>query len=173
VALVEPGRGHDSAVFLLAWNWRRASGVSQVGLGMAIGSAWLPLTKQVVDTLPEATAVFEIGSLVRSVLLIGGDPSETVRTSVQRALDDPRLRLRARCIRYELTTDPRGRAGELLAAYRAAHDGALPAEQPRLAATIHALTPPSEARPAAASGASAPTKRPVESVSFLRVRTVA
>jgi hypothetical protein len=137
-----------------------------------MGSAWLPLTKHVVDALPEATAVFEIGSLVRSVLLIGGDSNETVRTAVQRALDDPRLRLRAHCLRYELTTDPRGRANQLLAAYRAAHGGALPSEQPPLPATLHALPPPAETRPVGAIEL-ASAKRPVETVTFLRARTVA
>jgi hypothetical protein len=140
---------------------------------MAIGSAWLPLTKHVVDMLPEATAVFEIGSLVRSTLLIGGDPSETLREAVQRALDDPRLRLRARCLRYELTTDPRGRAGQLLADYRAAHGGALPSEQPRLGARIHALPPVVDPRPTVLAAEAAPAKRPVETVTFLRARTVA
>jgi hypothetical protein len=138
---------------------------------MAIGSTWQPLTPDALDGLPDAMAVFEIGNLVRSVLYIGGDPNESLRASVRRALDDPRLRLRARCIRWELTTDPRARAGQLIAAYRAAHGGALPSEQPRTAATIHALLPPaSETRPYAPD---APAKRPVEAATFLRVRTVA
>ncbi|HEY8517484.1 MAG TPA: hypothetical protein VIS07_18395 [Candidatus Binatia bacterium] len=143
---------------------------------MAIGSAWHPLTPDAVDRLPEAMAVFEIGNLVRSVLYIGGDPNETLRSAVRRALDNPKLRLRARCIRWELTTDPRTRAQQLLAAYRAAHGGALPPEQPRSSATVHALVPPvAETRPAAPSApiAEAPVKRPVQAASFLRVRTVA
>ncbi len=139
---------------------------------MAIGSAWQPLTKHVIDSLPDATGVFEIGSLVRSVLLIEGDPNETVRAAVQRVLEDPRLRMRAHCVRYELTSDPRGRVNQLLARYRTTHGGALPAWQPRQPATVHALASISgEARtPASAPDATTP-RRPAENVTFLRART--
>jgi hypothetical protein len=140
---------------------------------MAIGSPWQPLFPTAVDALPDATAVFEIGSLVRNVLVIGGDANEGLRAAVRRALDNPRLRLRARCIRWELTTDPRARAGQLLAAYRAAHGGAIPAEQPRnTPATVHVIVPhagdvlPASVEPLVA-------KRPSAAASFLRVRTVA
>lgn len=147
---------------------------------MAIGSPWQPLTPTAIDLLPDAMAVFEIGSLVRSVLFIGGDPTVGLRTAVRRALDDPKLRLRARCIRWELTTDPRGRAASLLAAYRAAHGGALPPEQPRTSsATVHVILPPAaDAVPAITERPPAiadrpPAKRPSAPASFLRVRTVA
>lgn len=139
---------------------------------MAIGSAWQPLTKHVIDNLPDATGVFEIGSLVRSVLLIGGDPNETLRTAVQRVLEDPRLRLRGHCLRYELTSDPRGRANQLLARYRATHGGALPPEQPRQPATVHTLAPVSGEARAPVPHAEAPAaRRPAENLTFLRART--
>ena len=140
---------------------------------MAIGFAWQPLTPEVVDGLPEAMAVFEIGSLVRSVLFIGGDANEGLRSCVRRALDDPRLRLRARCLRYELTADPRARVGHLLAAYRSTHDGALPAEQPRGGATVHSLLPVSAEPRAVPMPAEPATAHALEAASFLRVRTVA
>lgn len=146
--------------------------VPQVELGMAIGSAWQPLTPNAVDALPDAMAVFEIGSLVRSVLYIGGEANEGLRDAVRRALDEPRLRLRARCVRWELTTDPRGRAAQLLASYRAAHEGASPAEQPRAQASVRVFLPL-----AAEQRAVLPepplAKRAAAPATFLRIRTVA
>lgn len=141
---------------------------------MAIGAAWQPLSPEVLDGLPDTTAVFEIGSLVRSVLYIGGDPNEGLRACVARALENPRLRMRARCVRWELTSDPRARAGQLLSAYRAAHDGALPAEQPRAAATVRSLMGPvaPEAHPAKAP-VEPTTRGPLQSTTFLRVRRFA
>jgi hypothetical protein len=73
--------------------------VAQVGTGMAIGSTWQPLTPNAIEALPDAPAVFELGSLVRSVLFIGGDAGDGLRAAVHRALADPRLRLMAHCVR--------------------------------------------------------------------------
>lgn len=142
---------------------------------MAIESAWQPLTPAALDALPDAMAAFEIGSLVRSVLYIGGDPNEGLRAAVRRALGDPRLRLRARCIRWEPSADPRGRAAELLARYRASHGGSTPAEQPRTSATVRVFLPPSpDTQQLVAPRASVATTRlPVSPATFLRVRTVA
>lgn len=140
---------------------------------MAIGSAWQPLTPHAVESLPDAMAVFEIGSLVRTVLFIGGEANEGLRECVRRALGDPRLRLRAHCVRWELTSDPRGRAAQLLAAYRSAHDGAAPSEQPRAASTVRVFLPlQPDSRPAAPPVEPTPM-RAVPPASFLRVRTVA
>jgi hypothetical protein len=137
---------------------------------MAIGSTWQPLTATAVDALPDAPAVFELGSLVRSVLFIGGDASEGLRAAVLRALADPRLRLQARCLRWELSGDPRTHAAQLLAGYRATHDGAVPAAQPRSASTVRTLpAPPAEPRPSV-RGATPAAPAPA---TFLRVRTVA
>jgi hypothetical protein len=141
---------------------------------MAIGTPWQPLTAAAIDALPDAMAVFEIGSLVRNVLVIGGDANEGLRAAVRRALDNPRLRLRARCIRWELTSDPRARAAQLLAAYRASHEGASPAEQPRtMPATVHVILPHAGDVVPAAIAEPLPAKRPSAPASFLRVRTVA
>jgi len=149
---------------------------------MAIEATWQPLTATAIASLPETTAVFEIGSLVRTVLYIGGDPSEGLSTAVRRALESPRLRLRAHCIRWEVTADPRGRAAELLAAHRAAHRGASPAEQPRPAPGVRVFLPmAAEAHPGSAALRPVPTsqtsaiasKRAPAAASFLRVRTVA
>lgn len=141
---------------------------------MAIGTPWQPLTPTALDSLPDAMAVFEIGSLVRTVLYIGGDPEEGLKAAVRRALDDPRLRLRARCIRWEMSTDPRSRAAELLAAHRAAHGGATPAEQPRPAPGVRVFLPVgAETHPPAASPPTAVARRTIAPATFLRVRTVA
>ena len=142
---------------------------------MAIESAWQPLTPDAVDALPDAMAAFEIGSLVRSVLYIGGDPNEGLRAAVRRALSDPRLRLRARCLRWEPSADPRGRAAELLARYRASHGGSTPAEQPRASATVRVFLPLSQETqpPAVPRASAAATRLPVAPATFLRVRTVA
>jgi hypothetical protein len=148
--------------------------VAQVELGMAIEGPWQPLTPTVIASLPEAMAAFEIGSLVRTVLYIGGDPNEGLQTAVRRALATADLRIRAHCIRWESTTDPRGRAAELLAAHRAAHAGATPAQQPRSVPAVRVFLPaPSEPRPAPTARAADATKRSPAAASFLRVRTVA
>lgn len=149
---------------------------------MTMEATWQPLTPASIASLPETMAAFQIGSLVRTVLYIGGDPNEGLRTAVRRALESPRLRLRAHCIRWEATPDPRGRAADLLAAHRAAHDGASPAEQPRPAQGVRVFLPmAAEAHPGSAalravpasSPSALPAKRAPAAASFLRVRTVA
>ena len=157
---------------MLARNWRDAIAVAQVELGMAIEAPWQPLTPTVIASLPEAMAAFEIGSLVRTVLYIGGDAEDGLRSVVRRALAAPKLRLRAHCIRWEATADPRGRAAELVAAHRAAHGGAAPAEQPRPVPGVRVFLPAApEARPVPPRVPVA--KRAPAAASFLRVRTVA
>jgi len=139
---------------------------------MAIESAWQPLTPTAVEALPDAMAAFEIGSLVRSVLYIGGDPNEGLRDAVRRALADPRLRLRAHCLRWEPTTDPRGRAAQLLARYRACHGGVAPSEQPR-ASTVRVFLPATPEAQPTGSRVLPGAKRPAAPATFLRIRTVA
>lgn len=139
---------------------------------MAIEAPWQPLTPTVLASLPEAMAAFEIGSLVRTVLYIGGEPGEGLQTAVRRAMTNPKLRLRAHCIRWQLTPDPRGLAGALVAAHRAAHAGAAPAEQPRAASAVRVFLP-APAEPAAPHAVPAAAKRPPAAVRFLRIRTVA
>lgn len=139
---------------------------------MAIEAPWQPLTPTVVASLPEATAAFEIGSLVRTVLYIGGEPGEGLRSAVRRALTDPKLRLRAHCIRWETTPDPRAVAAELVAAHRAAHGGAAPAEQPRQPPSVRVFLP-APPEPQATPTIPAAAKRPAAAVRFLRIRTVA
>lgn len=141
---------------------------------MAIESAWQPLTKAAVDALPDAMAVFELGSLVRNVVYIGGDPDEGLRSAVRRVLDDPRLRLRARCLRWEPTHDPRGRAAELLSRYRAAHGGSAPSAQPQKVGGVRVFLPlPSDTQPPPKRAVSPSVGRPDVAPTFLRVRTVA
>jgi hypothetical protein len=137
---------------------------------MAIGSTWQPLTPNAIEALPDAPAVFELGSLVRSVLFIGGDAGDGLRAAVHRALADPRLRLMAHCVRWELSSDPRAHAAQLLAGYRATHGGAAPTAQPRSAPSVRSLLPP--AAPSEPRAATAPSPA-FEAPTFLRVRTVA
>jgi len=156
--------------------------VAQREWGTTMEAMWQPLTPASIASLPETMAAFQIGSLVRTVLYIGGDPDEGLRTAVRRALASPRLRLRAHCIRWEATPDPRGRAADLLATHRATHQGASPAEQPRSAPGVRVFLPMApEAHPGAAGLRAVPTpqtsaiatKRAPAAASFLRVRTVA
>ena len=127
---------------------------------MAIESAWQPLTPAVLDALPDAMAVFELGSLVRSVLYIGGDPNEGLRAAVRRALADTRVHLRAHCLRWQSTSDPRGSAAQLLAQYRAAHGGASPVEQPRPVPGVRVFLPLAPDAPPAPQRAASASKRP-------------
>jgi hypothetical protein len=140
---------------------------------MPVSNGWKLITPELLEALPDRQGVFELGSLVRSVVFIGGDADAGLRSMVREALAEPRLRMRARCLRFELTDDPRGRANQLVAEYRAAHGGALPAEQPRGSAPLLSLSAaPVEGR------VTRPRLQPARAAtdcdpSFLRIRTVA
>jgi len=99
------------------------------------------ITVGLLESLPDGPGVFAFGSLVRSTLAVGGDGDPSLRAAVQRALANPRLRLRAHCLRVELVPDPASRVRELLAAYANAHDGQLPPEQPRVGAALEVRSP--------------------------------
>jgi hypothetical protein len=106
---------------------------------MTLSGEWRVITPGMVESLPDGPGVFALGSLVRSILVVGGDDELSLREAVERALANPRLRLRAHCIRIELAADPATRVREILAGYARAHGDRLPPEQPRAAAS--AATP--------------------------------
>lgn len=106
---------------------------------------WLPLIPDVVASLPETSAVFEVASLVRHVLYVGrGEGNLQARlTALAR---HPGGQLPPRVGGYWFRYHPTDAAAEadtaraILDAYRRVHDGRTP---PANAADPHA-TPPSE-----------------------------
>lgn len=113
---------------------------------MGIDASWRRITSAQLETLPEAPGVFELASLVRNVLMIGADRGGGLRSTVQTTLDDPRLRTVARYLRFELSSDPVAKAGQMLSDYRTAHRGELPSAQPPSAVPLTAIPQPGEAR---------------------------
>lgn len=95
------------------------------------GNGWRALRPGSVDELPSEPGVFELGTLVRSVLLVGGEPDRPLREAVRDALAKPAVALQARCIRFILTADPASEVQSRLTDYRDGHAGNLPPEQPR------------------------------------------
>jgi hypothetical protein len=103
-------------------------------------SVWQTLRPGSIDELPTAPGVFELGNLVRNVLLVGGEPGRALREVVREALSSPAVAIHARCLRFTLTDDPAAALQERLAEYRAGHDGKLPPEQPRRSALHEAAS---------------------------------
>lgn len=100
---------------------------------------WHPLGPGALDALPEAPGVFVLGSMVRSVLLVGVADERGLRAAVGEALARGPLASRARCFRFEACPDPRARQAELLDEYRRAHEGLLPPEQPAIGPALRAV----------------------------------
>jgi hypothetical protein len=103
-------------------------------------SVWQTLRPGSIDQLPTAPGVFELGNLVRNVLLVGGEPGRALREVVREAMSTPGVALHARCLRFTLIEDPTAAIQERLAEYRAGHGGSLPPEQPRRSAIHEAAT---------------------------------
>lgn len=97
----------------------------------AAPTTWHTLRPGSIEELPTAPGVFELGNLVRNVLLVGGEPGRALREVVREALSSPAVAIHARCLRFTLTDDPATALQERLSEYRAGHDGRLPPEQPR------------------------------------------
>ena len=94
-------------------------------------SSWHPLAEAEVASLPDSPGVFEVATLVRTVLLIGAAP-ESLVTTLTRQLDTPGTvraqagRLYFRCY---ATEESERLQGELLQEYRTLHGGELPPAQ--------------------------------------------
>jgi len=89
---------------------------------------WQPLTPEVIASLPESPAVFEVANLVRTVLFIDrahGKLRERLTTLWQ---DPTKLPVRpgGHYFRYELTAREEESLQKRLATYRKRHRGALP-----------------------------------------------
>jgi hypothetical protein len=91
-------------------------------------SGWQRLTADSVAELPEGPAVFEVGNLVRTVIMIG-TAGGNLRARLGAILHEP-----TRCsssaggyyFRYATSTDEAADLATRVAAYRAAHRGQLP-----------------------------------------------
>jgi hypothetical protein len=94
-------------------------------------SGWQVLRPGSLEELPAVPGVFELGNLVRNVLLVGGESGRSLREVVREALSAPGIALQARCLRFSVTDDPQAAVQARLADYRAGHAGSLPPEQPR------------------------------------------
>lgn len=94
-------------------------------------SAWHPLVEAEVAALPDSPGVYEVATLVRTVLFIGAAPESLVAT-LTRQLDAPGTlhahggRLYFRCF---ATEESERTQTDLLQAYRDLHGGALPPAQ--------------------------------------------
>lgn len=103
-------------------------------------STWRPLAHAEIDRLPECSGVYELATLVRTVLFIGA-ATENLRDDLMQHLGGgslPLLRGSNLYFRHRATDDPAQLQSELLDDYRARHGGALPPAQSE---------PPSPPRP--------------------------
>lgn len=126
-------------------------------------TGWQTLRPGSLEELPVEPGVFELGNLVRNVLLVGGDPHRSLREVVREALSNPGMAVQARCVRFTVTADPHTAVQALLSDYREGHAGSLPPEQPRRANLLDAnARRPGPARVASVPRAvSASATRPV------------
>ena len=89
---------------------------------------WQQLTPEVIAALPESPAVFEVASLVRSVLYIDRAHGKLRERLTSLWQDTAKLPVRpgGHYFRYELTPREEEELQKRLAAYRRRHGGALP-----------------------------------------------
>ncbi|MFM7142401.1 MAG: hypothetical protein ACKO2K_10875, partial [Alphaproteobacteria bacterium] len=100
---------------------------------------WHPIGPGAMDGLPDSPGVFVLGTMVRSILLVGIAEERGLRAAVVEAVARGPLAHRARCFRFEACPDPRARQAELLDEYRGAHGGMLPPEQPAVGPSLRAV----------------------------------
>lgn len=98
---------------------------------MAQFSSWYPLTAASIRTLPDEPAVYELGTLVRSVLLIGAADRGLLRAALAGHLRPQGLQHPPGAIyfRYMITPEPAEQATARLDHYRRTHCGRAPAWQ--------------------------------------------
>ena len=94
-------------------------------------SAWKPMTPAVIAEAPNCPAVYELGTLVRTVVFIGAaddDLSQALNRhlSVPQSLHPPLGRL---YFRFAQLDEPEGTRAVLLEEFRTSHAGALPVAQ--------------------------------------------
>ncbi|MEY4950676.1 MAG: hypothetical protein RL698_2887, partial [Pseudomonadota bacterium] len=75
----------------------------------SLTGGWIALGRETVGGLPDRPGVFVLGTMVRSVLLVGVAEERGLRATVAEAIARGPLATRARCIRIELRDDPRPR----------------------------------------------------------------
>jgi hypothetical protein len=115
------------------------SAISEAGHVTTIDpNGWQTLRPGSLEELPAEPGVFELGNLVRNVLLVGGEPNRSLREVVREALSAPGVAVQARCVRFSVTPDPATAVQARLSDYRAGHAGSLPPEQPRRANLLDA-----------------------------------
>jgi hypothetical protein len=89
---------------------------------------WVKLDRAAIDGLPDAPGVFEIGNLVRTILLIGRG-NGSLRRRLREIGADPKdipTCAGGLYLRYRLAEDEAALATECESAYRARHHGELP-----------------------------------------------
>ncbi len=135
------------------WHGIRFLPTSGYDREMSTTTQWRVITPTLLDELPDAPGIFEIGNLVRNVLFIGAAPTG-LAAAVRSALGSSRLVPRAHCIRFEVGENAEERARTRLAEYRHEHAGALPyahRDDP-LTRMLEARRPPSRALPLSRAG---------------------
>ncbi len=103
-------------------------------------STWRPLIPAEIERVPECPGVYELATLVRTILFIGA-AAESLNTELTQHLavaSSPLLRSGHLYFRHRATDEPIQTQNEMLADYTARHGGALPPAQ---------STPPSPPRP--------------------------
>lgn len=106
-------------------------------------SPWKPMTPAVIAEAPNCPAVYELGTLVRTVVYIGAaddDLSQTLHhhLSVPQTLHPPLGRL---YFRFAPLDEPEGTRAVLLEEFRTSHAGALPVAQSNQPAPAPAAEP--------------------------------
>jgi hypothetical protein len=98
---------------------------------MAPFSGWRPLVETELTAVPERPGVFEIGTLVRSLLLVGSATDSLAATLGHYANSPGQLQHHVGRLyfRYAPSDEPDRLQTEVLSGYRERHGGALPPAQ--------------------------------------------
>ena len=98
-------------------------------------ASWRPLFPSELETIPAVPGVFELATLVRTVLLIGAAP-ESLTTTLGDYAGAPGLIPRSAgrvYFRWRTADEPEILQSDLLEQYRRAHGGSLPPAQGQVA----------------------------------------